>query len=315
MSISDTSVVICAYTEERWDDLQEAILSVQHQTLPALEVIIVIDHNPALLERVRAELPGVTPVENAMPKGVSGARNSGVARAKGTWVAFLDDDAVALPDWLEQFNVSFQDPRTLGVGGQTVLQWVGCTRPGWLPEEFNWVLGGTYRGMPEKTAIVRNVWTGNMTIRRQVFDSVGGFRLGFGKVGKESSPEDTDLCIRAQQQWPDGVWVYQPLAKVAHKVPQRRATWHYFSWRCFNEGLGKAHLARMVGSKIGLQDERHHTLYTLPQGVICNLSDGWVRKDAGGVLRAGAIIAGFALTSAGYLKGLLKRRAPERKGS
>src|SRR4051812_28350918 len=73
---ADVSVVICAYTFDRWDDLVAAVASVQSQTAPAGEVIVVIDHNDELLARVRAEIAGVVAIPNTEPQGLSGARNS-----------------------------------------------------------------------------------------------------------------------------------------------------------------------------------------------------------------------------------------------
>ncbi len=55
----DISVVICAYTESRWRELTEAVESMHRQTLAPREIYVVVDHNPALLERARATLPGV----------------------------------------------------------------------------------------------------------------------------------------------------------------------------------------------------------------------------------------------------------------
>ncbi len=60
----DISVIICAYTEDRWNALIEAVGSVQHQTLPPSEIIVAIDHNPGLLKRVQEQVPGVVVVEN-----------------------------------------------------------------------------------------------------------------------------------------------------------------------------------------------------------------------------------------------------------
>ena len=51
------SVVICCYTHERWDDLQAAIASVLAQSPAPEEVLVVVDHNPGLLERLRAASP------------------------------------------------------------------------------------------------------------------------------------------------------------------------------------------------------------------------------------------------------------------
>src|ERR671916_1614480 len=94
------SVVICAYTEERWQDLAAAVASALRQQPPPVEVIVACDHNPALLARSRRELAGAVPVANVEERGLSGARNSGLAAARGDVIVFLDDDAEAAPGWL-----------------------------------------------------------------------------------------------------------------------------------------------------------------------------------------------------------------------
>ena len=104
------SVVIAAFSSERWDYLRDAVASVAPQTRPALETIVVIDHNPDLLARARRELPGAVVIPNTGARGASGARNTGVARSRGEVAVFLDDDACATPDWLEQLLVHFDDP-------------------------------------------------------------------------------------------------------------------------------------------------------------------------------------------------------------
>src|SRR5437763_462926 len=106
----DVSVIICAYTEERWYDLVAAVESIQQQTTPPCEIIVVIDHNTPLLERVQMHLPGVCVIENGEVQGLSGARNSGIAVARGALIAFLDDDAVAEPDWLEWLSLCCASP-------------------------------------------------------------------------------------------------------------------------------------------------------------------------------------------------------------
>src|SRR6266699_6933361 len=116
----DISVVICAYSEKCWHDLLAAVESILQQTLPPGEIILVIDHNPGLLKQVREHIPGVVVVENTDARGLSGARNSGIAVAKGRIVAFLDDDAVATPGWLAVINEEFADPQGLVIGGRAM---------------------------------------------------------------------------------------------------------------------------------------------------------------------------------------------------
>jgi GT2 family glycosyltransferase len=303
-SAADVSVIICTHANERWGDLEDAVGSLRKQTMPPLEIIVVVDHNQQLFERVKAEMPDVIPLENSLIQGASGSRNSGAAVSRGSILAFLDDDAIASPEWIGQIWLSHQDNQVIGIGGYIEPQWL-TERPAWLPSEFLWVVGGTYRGMPETATPVRNVWTGNMSIRKDVFDSVKGFRAGFGKTGSVSSPEDTDFCIRVLQAWEGFIWLYNPKAKVIHKVPANRANWRFFLARCFNEGLGKAHLASLVGTKMGMQAERSHASFVLPRGVISGFQDA-IKGNLTGLQRAGSIIIGFTLTLAGYLYGWLK---------
>lgn len=306
--IDQISVIICAYTEDRFDDIIAAIESVQRQTCPPSEIIVVIDHNASLLERVQDHLSDVVVVENTERRGLSGARNSGVALAKSSIIAFLDDDAIAEPDWLESLCVAFTDSQVLGVGGAVIPRWLK-KQPSWFPEEFCWVVGCTYRGMPQTVSQIRNPIGANMAFRREVFDVVGNFRSEVGRIGTQPfGCEETELCIRARQYWPQRGFLYQPDARVFHRVPSNRATWHYFWSRCYSEGISKAFVSRCVGVKDGLGSERIYTFRTLPQGVLRGLKDGFLRGDLSGFTKAGAIIAGLAMTTVGYTVGTVMQR-------
>jgi GT2 family glycosyltransferase len=293
------SVIIAAYATERWDDLREAVASVQAQTKPVLETVVVIDHNPVLLNRAQHEIPDVIVVPNIGSRGASGARNSGVDASHGEVVAFLDDDAVADPAWLESLLFHFVDPDVVGVGGRIVPLWAS-SRPRWFPHEFDWAVGASYRGMPEKTARVRNGWSVNMVIRRRIFDMIGGFRSDFGKVGSRSRPEDTDLCLRAAAIRSGGTWMYEPAGIVGHRVPVTRTTFRYFLRRCLYEGSGKAELAALNGASESMSAERLYTRRVLPEGVARGLRDAG-RGDASGGLRSMAIAAGFSFALVGFV--------------
>lgn len=299
----DVSVIICAYTEERWHDLVAAVESIQRQRVLPREVIVVIDHNPRLLERVRAHIPDVIVTENCEPQGLSGARNSGVAIAQGTLIAFLDDDATAEPDWLIKLTCCCEDSQVLGAGGTVDPLWLS-ERPAWFPEEYYWVVGCTYRGLPEKLTVVRNPFGGCTCIRREVFEAVGGFRHSIGRVGGHPmGGEEAEFCIRAKQRWPKKFFLYEPQAKIHHRIPSHRANWHYFWSRCYAEGLSKAVVASYVGTKDALASERTYILRTLPQGIVRGLADALHRDDLTGLARAGAIMFGLMVTMAGYLVG------------
>lgn len=303
------SVVVCAYTTERWDDLRAAVASLTAQTHRPEEIVLVCDHNPVLLDRMRCELrDDADIVENRFQRGLSGARNSGIMSSHGQVVAFIDDDAVAREDWLEHLGSSYRDPRVLGVGGSIEPMWLAHA-PTWFPDQFKWVVGCTYEGMPLSAAPVRNLLGCNMSFRRSVFQTIGGFRSGLGRIGKNAGGcEETEICIRALNHWPGGMLMYQPIAKVHHRVPNARGTHPYFRARCYAEGLSKASVSHLVGTSRGLSSERAYAARTLPLGMATGLAKAIARRDISEAAKAGAIMLGLAYTSAGFVRGLIAQR-------
>lgn len=299
---ADISVIVCAYTEKRWDDLVAAIASLRRQTLRPREIIVVIDENPLLLSQAIVQFPDLAVIANKEARGLSGARNSGIALAQGEIIAFMDEDAIADKEWLYHLHAAYADSTVLGVGGAIIPAW-DSGQPAWFPSEFNWVIGCTYVGMPTKAAPVRNLIGCNMSFRQEVFQAIGGFRHGMGRIGtKPLGCEETELCIRALQNQPNSTLLYQPLARVHHHVPAIRANWEYFQSRCFAEGLSKAQVAQLVGANDGLSSEWDYTLRTLPLGVWQGVKDV-ARGDVAGIRRATAIVLGLATTTLGYLRG------------
>jgi O-antigen/teichoic acid export membrane protein/GT2 family glycosyltransferase len=303
------SVVICAYTTDRWGQLQRAVASVVGQQVASREVLVVIDHNADLLALASArwpagDAPAVRVLENAGERGLSGARNTGVQAASSELVAFLDDDAEAAAGWTEQLGAPFADADVVACGGFVAASLRGDgRRPGWWPLEFDWVIGCSYVGLPTGRSDVRNVIGANMAMRRQPVLDAGGFATGVGRVGTQPlGCEETDLCIRLAQQAPGARVVYEPAAAVRHYVAPERLSWSYFGRRCYAEGRSKATVAARVGSQSALASERSYVSKVLPAGVMRGLA-GAARGDWRSGLRALAIVAGLLLTVAGYLRG------------
>jgi len=197
----------------------------------------------------------------------------------------------------------------IGVGGASLPMWLE-KQPTWFPEEFNWVVGCSYRGLPVSTATVRNLIGCNMSFRRELFDAVGGFRNGIGRVDtRPLGCEETELCIRTNQHWPERIMLYEPKARVHHRVPGNRAQWGYFFSRCYSEGLAKAFVSQFVGAKDGLASEWEYSMKTLPQGVIRGVTEATVSRDPTGLARACAIVAGLTVTAAGYVVGRVSPKA------
>ncbi|MGW3412805.1 glycosyltransferase family 2 protein [Streptomyces sp. NPDC000888] len=312
MSEHDISVVVCVYTEDRWEDILAAVSSVGAQSLPALETLLVVDHNAALLERLTREYKatdGVRVLANAGPRGLSAGRNTGIAAARGGIIAFLDDDAVAERDWLRYFASGYDDPLVMAVGGRTMPIWASGRRPAWFPEEFDWVVGCTYRGLPPGRVQVRNVLGGNASFRRTAFDAAGGFATGIGRDGDKRplGCEETELCIRLTRARPDAILLIDDRAVIHHRVPEVREHFAYFRTRAYAEGLSKALVARSVGADKGLESERRYTTRVLPAGVARGLRDAVLARP-GGAGRAGAIVAGVLTAAGGYALGSIRAR-------
>jgi GT2 family glycosyltransferase len=299
------SVVVCVYTEKRLSQIRAALDSIARQTMPPSQVIVVADHNPALCAHLAAEYPDHEVIPNKFESGLSGARNTGIEHAAGDVVVFLDDDARAQPQWLERLLASYDDESVLGVGGVVLPDWSPPGRPAWLPEEFLWVVGCSYRGQPEVKAEIRNPIGANMSFRRSAFDQAGLFDSSVGRTLISSRPlgcEETEFSIRLRTLSPGARIIYEPQAAVYHHVDQSRATWRYFLSRCLAEGCSKARVSRLSGASAALSSERSYVTHTIIPAMRRELMEAFrpCRKDS--MMRLVALSLGILSATAGYIK-------------
>jgi len=231
------SVVISTYTIERLNDVLRCISSLKKQTLTPSEIILVLDPSEALLRGYTASVPTDIKITSSDKVGLSHARNVGIMTARGEIVAFVDDDAVADEKWLEHMVRLYGDSHVMGVGGSAIARWeVG--QPQWFPEELNWIVGCSYKGLPTRRSAVRNPLGCNMSFRKKVFTKVGYFRDDIGRFGTNLlSKEETELSMRVLEGIPEARIVYEPQAIVYHKVSGKRATFKYIWVRSFYEGV------------------------------------------------------------------------------
>jgi glucosyl-dolichyl phosphate glucuronosyltransferase len=307
--MNSATIVICAYTEDRWTILRRAIDVVLKQIRFTDELLIVVDHNESLLSRCRDAADDCVVIPNRHSRGLSGARNTALEGARGSIIVFLDDDAVPLDGWLDELRAPYADGRIYGVGGLARPHW-RAGKPAWFPDEFLWVVGCSHRGLPAVAQPVRNLVGANMSFRKTAFDSVGGFAETMGRIGNRPlGCVETEFSIRLTQHNPDAVLLYNPVATVEHYVSEQRESVRYFARRCWAEGLSKAEVARRVGRSSALSAERDYTSRVLPRGIWRGLRDGGT-GDIWGVARAGAIVLGLVSTTAGYCVGSLRRPSP-----
>ena len=198
----DVSVVIP--TRDRPQMLGLGLCSVLRQQGVDVEVLVVDDGvgpgTAALIDRIGIER--VHLLRNSGSPGVSGARNSGIAAARGNWVAFLDDDDLWAPDKLAT---------QLAAAGNAGAGWVYaghvdvdeslCVRSGAPPPPPDVVVADLRRhnAVPAGAS--------NVAVRRDVLDTVGRFDPQL------RTSEDWDLWLRlAATGHP--AWVPRPLVAL-----------------------------------------------------------------------------------------------------
>lgn len=206
------SVVIVS--RQRPDALKLCLSAVARLSYPDYEVIVVAD--PAGLRAVE-ELPFASQIKTVPfdEANISAARNRGIAQAAGQIVAFLDDDAVPEPRWLEHLTAVFADPAVAAAGGH-VLGRNGITSQ-WRSRVVDQT--GEARSLslhrlnptiltPPQGQAVKTEGT-NMAVRRHVLSQLGGFDPAF-----RFYLDETDLNMRLAQLGYSTALV--PLALVHH---------------------------------------------------------------------------------------------------
>jgi GT2 family glycosyltransferase len=297
------SVVMCVYTEERWPQIERALSSIAEQTVRPGQTVVVVDHNRALHQRLAIQNPDLEVISNKFERGLSGARNTGIDHAKGNIVVFLDDDAYADPRWLQSLLACYDDESVLGAGGLVLPDWSSADQPGWLPEEFLWVVGCSYQGLPKVKAEVRNPVGANMSFRRTAFDKAGYFDSSVGRNAKVTRPigcEETEFSIRLRQRSPGGRIIYEPSAVVYHHVDNSRRTWRYFLDRCYAEGFSKARVAKLSGMSSALSSERAYVIHAVQQAFYREFSRFCRTGSKDALGRLTALLLGVSWTTAGF---------------
>lgn len=312
------SVIIPAYTLDRWRLIEKAVESARAQTVPAEDVILCIDHNEDLSRRAQerwadASDPPVRVMDNrhsdhlagtgvhekahGAPRrfGAGSARNTAAESVGSEVIAFMDDDAWADPDWLQRLLAVYEDPAVVAVGGAPVPDYE-TARPSWFPPNFDWVFGCAYEGLPTTVSPLRHLIGANMSVRSDALAAVGGFQsVDF---------DDLDLCMRLAERFgPDRVY-YTPSAVVHHYVSAERVTWRYFYRRCYFVNREKVEAFENMGAAANLTAEREFVMRTLRVRVAQDLKRG-LSGDGAAIRSLAAMLCGILLAGLGHVHGRL----------
>lgn len=252
------SVVVC--TRNRVKCLEKCLASLLNQSasVASFEIIVVdnnsIDDTPALIAQIANAQNNVRYCREVQT-GLSFARNRGLSESSGEYVAYIDDDAEAFPDWISQISSFIRRNRLVAAFGGPFEATMESDVPSWFPPEY-----GTFDlGDKEyKINCVSEFLCGtNMIFRRDMLLTIGGFHTGLGMTGDTISyGEETRLQIDLKSR---GVEIYYvPAIKVKHLLSTEKMS---FRW------LMKSVYA--VGCSSSMTFCKERTFFSSIYGVFC----------------------------------------------
>ncbi|PYJ84481.1 MAG: hypothetical protein DME22_12710 [Verrucomicrobia bacterium] len=295
------TVAIC--TRNRAASLQKAVDSVLPQLSEDIELLIVdnasTDNTPEVAMHLAAANRQVTVcLEDEV--GLSAARNKALLQARGQYVLFLDDDAVAEPGWLAAYHQFLSAPPSgrIAVVGGAVLPEFEVAPPRWLQQNgYKLDLGNA----PKRVSARGGPWGGNSSYRRDVVLKAGMFNTRLGRKGESlGGHEESDLNQRLEDAGCEIWWLGS--ARIRHFEPAERVRlrWHLRSQ--FNQG--RSSVIMRAGHKPQSLNRRLYAvarLFVAPFQfaalvflAVLALALAQRRLAASSVIRA-ARVAGFAL--------------------
>ena len=249
------SIIICSYNRASYISDALTSLYVQSSGLDNFEVIIVDNNSTDNTKEVYAQwrqtnTNGQFSFISERKQGASFARNTGAAMAKGEWVCFMDDDAVATTDYVKNIIKHIQDqPFIVGFGGRII--------PKYIPSEPKWMsyyvssLVGNFDYAPTACAFENGKYPleSNMIVKKSVYDQIGGFNVnlpgvvGTLRIGGEGKELFYKIIALGHTIY------YDPSICVHHVVEVKKLTSEYM-YRVAS-GIGRGEKTRTLNISIG----------------------------------------------------------------
>lgn len=263
------SVIICTFN--RATILEECLQAVCKQTIDqSLYDIIIIDNNSTdntfnIVKKYTEGFSNVT-YHKEQSQGLSYARNRGSIVAKTEWLAFLDDDGFADPDFIEKC-LHVIDNYHFDCFGGIYKPWFKYEKPKWMPSTF-----GEKQPLSNQIKQIYSAQLdgGIFAINKRVLDQLGGFYNNLGMTGDQIGyGEETHLQIRLLK---NGFKLgFTPFWRMQHLVAKHK---HYLYWHLKSE-FAKGRDAMLIHSHAPAQwnmiDKLKFILHSLINGMINNL--------------------------------------------
>jgi len=241
-------------TRNRRKQLEKLLRVLDQQSAsPALWEMIVVnnlsnDDTQVFLEDLSTTIPNLKALIEATP-GSNYARNLGVKNAKSALIAFIDDDALPHPQWIERILSRYQHLNldTDCLGGKVVLDFT-APLPRWYgPFLENYLsridLGGSFC-----RASARNLSSTNLIIPKKLLEEVGLFDLNMNRRTENlRSNDETLTLIKLERK--GACFFFDPAVKVFHEIGPNRLTQSYFRRRAWWQGISDAEMETALSGK------------------------------------------------------------------
>lgn len=236
MSRSSVELSIAICTRNRAALLKRTLRALLAQAQPSarLEVLVVNNASTDETADVVSAFPDVRYIVEAHV-GIANARNRALHEAHGTWLIYLDDDALPCAHWLQAFEAAIQQYDAACLLGRVQLEWEGM-RPEWFPSRYETLLSSYDLG---ETACQLEaggyLLTTNTAFKRAAMIALGGFNTRLGHRDKSLlGGEDNDIFNRLIAGG-HRIW-YIPEALAFHWVSKERQTFRWLAKRMFWDG-------------------------------------------------------------------------------
>lgn len=276
-------IAIVIPTLNRCDLLKETLASlgkVNGIRSESAEVVVIDNGSSDDTKRICDEnlgpIPGLTYIYDPRP-GLHVGRNRGWTETTAEVVAYLDDDVLLDPRWLEGVLNAFSNPEVMLVGGP-VIPLFRDAAPGWLVELWEQQPPGQ-RVLGELSIIdfgerccrisSHHVFGCNFAIRRSVLEQARGFHPDGMPKAKLRFRGDGESYISNIIQERGGYALYHAMAGIRHQVTKERMTQEYFQRRWYAQGISDSYTDLRANPSFRQRLKRH-------LGIIKNLSQAHI---------------------------------------
>lgn len=272
------SVIVCTYNRALL--LKNCLRSLDKQSISKkhFEVIVVDNNSTDDTQKVVKDSKknySNTRVVIENKQGLSYARNRGWKEAKGKYVAYIDDDAIAQTDWVEQIINFHKTHPSVQVFGGPYDRFFYNSPPSWLPENY----GTLNLGKRIRQLNTRNEWISgsNMIVSKSILEKYGGYATNLGMKGdKILYGEETELLVRLKKNG-ESVY-YVPSISVKHLVADYKL---HFWWLVANSYFRNFSISLMNKDRRDILRGLYYLIKNLllfPFYVFMITGDPWKRK-------------------------------------